>query len=140
MPIFEELGLQVDVYLWGLLVVTAKGMKEELTVSPPGSKGDQKGWQLFLSTMSTIFDRYGDIPIVHFSSHEKTKVSNYISRFGDIHSTGKRVLNNLWDLYRAILNSVTLPVPSYGLKQIESFVGFKRTQEEYGGSWCHFSG
>ena len=33
------------------------------------------------------------------------------------------------------MNSVTLPVPSYSLKQIESFVGFKRTQEEYGGSW-----
>jgi len=135
MPIFEELGLQVDVYLWGLLVATTKGLEQELIVSPPGTKGDQKGWQLFLSTMSKIFNRYGDIPIVHFSPHEKTKVSNYINRFGDINSTGQRVLDNLWDLYRAILNSVTLPVPSYGLKQIESFVGFKRTQEEYGGSW-----
>jgi uncharacterized protein len=135
MPTFEELGLQVDVYLWGLLLVTAKGLKQELIVSPPGSKGDQKGWHLFLSKMSKIFDRYGDIPIVHFSAHEKTKVSNYINRFGDIDSTGQRVLDNLWDLYRAILNSVTLPVPSYSLKQIESFVGFKRTQEEYGGSW-----
>jgi len=135
MPTFEELDLQVDVYLWGLLLVTAKGLKQELIVSPPGSKGDQKGWHLFLSKMSKIFDRYGDIPIVHFSAHEKTKVSNYINRFGDIDSTGQRVLDNLWDLYRAILNSVTLPVPSYSLKQIESLVGFKRTQEEYGGSW-----
>jgi predicted RecB family nuclease len=135
MPLFEELGLQVDVYLWGLLIVTAKEMRQELIVASKGKKGDQKGWQLFLSTMSKLFDRYGDIPVVHFSSHEKTKVSNYINRYGDIHSTGQRVLNNLWDLYRAILNSVTLPVPSYGLKQIESFVGFTRTQEEYGGSW-----
>jgi predicted RecB family nuclease len=135
MPLFEELGLQVDVYLWGLLLVTDKEMKQELIIAPKGEKGDQKGWQLFLSKMSKIFSQYGDIPIVHFSSHEKTKVSSYINRFGDIHSTGKQVLENLWDLYRAILNSVTLPVPSYGLKQIESFVGFKRTQEEYGGSW-----
>lgn len=135
MPIFEELLLQVDVYLWGLLLVTAKRVKQELIIAPKGSKGDQKGWQLFLSTMSNIFDQYGDIPIVHFSSHEKTKVSNYINNYGDIHSTGQRVLDNLWDLYRAILNSVTLPVPSYSLKEIEKFVGFKRTQEEYGGSW-----
>jgi predicted RecB family nuclease len=135
MPLFEELNLKVEVYLWGLLLVTDKEMKQELIVAPKGPKGDQKGWQLFLSKMSDIFNRYGDIPVVHFSSQEKTKVSNYINRFGDIHSTGQRVLDNLWDLYRAILNSVTLPMPSYGLKQIESFVGFKRTQEEYGGSW-----
>ena len=135
MPIFEELLLQGDVYLWGLLLVTAKRVKQELIIAPKGSKSDQKGWQLFLSTMSNIFDQYGDIPIVHFSSHEKTKVSNYINDYGDIHSTGQRVLDNLWDLYRAILNSVTLPVPSYSLKEIEKFVGFKRTQEEYGGSW-----
>jgi len=135
MPTFEELGLQVDVYLWGLLLVTDKQTKQELIIAPKDSRGDQKGWQLFLSTMSNIFDRYGDIPIVHFSSHEKTKVSNYINNYGDINSTGQRVLDNLWDLYRAILNSVTLPVPSYSLKEIEKFVGFERTQEEYGGSW-----
>jgi predicted RecB family nuclease len=135
MPIFEELGLRVDVYLWGLLVVTAKGLKQELIVSPPSSKGDARGWHTFLSTMSKIFDRYGDIPVIHFSAHEKTKVSSYISRFGDTNSTGQRVLSNLWDLYRAIVNSVTLPVASYSLKQIEGFVGFKRSQEQYGGSW-----
>lgn len=38
-------------------------------------------------------------------------------------------------LYRCILDTVILPVPSYGLKQIEKFVGFERSQEEYGGSW-----
>ena len=135
MQTFEELGLQVDVYLWGLLLVTDKQTKQELIVAPKDQRGDQKGWQLFLSTMSNIFDRYGDIPIVHFSSHERTKVSNYINNYGDINSTGQRVLDNLWDLYRAILNSVTLPVPSYSLKEIEKFVGFERTQEEYGGSW-----
>lgn len=135
MPLFDELGLQVDVYLWGLLVVTDEEMIQKLIVAPRGADGDQNGWEQFLSTMSEIFKRYGDIPIIHFSSHEKTKVSNYLRKYGDANSIGQRVINNLWDLYRAILSSVALPVPSYGLKQIESFVGFKRTQEEYGGSW-----
>lgn len=135
MPIFEELDIPVDVYLWGLMTVTSKGTKQELIIAPNGPKADQKGWQMFLSTMSKIFERYGDIPIVHFSSHEKTKVSNYINIFGDSHSTGQRVLDNLWDLYRAIINCVILPVPSYGLKELEKFVGFERTQEEYGGAW-----
>ncbi|MBN1367031.1 MAG: TM0106 family RecB-like putative nuclease [Dehalococcoidales bacterium] len=135
MPIFEELGLPVDVYLWGLLLVTAKTTKQELIIAPKGPNGDRKGWRMFLSTMAHIFEKYGDIPIVHFSAHEKTKVCAYITDFGDVHSTGQRVLDNLWDLYRAILNTVTLPVPSYSLKEIEKFVGFKRTQEEYGGTW-----
>jgi len=135
MPMFEELLLQIDVYLWGLLLVTDTLVKQELIIAPKGSKSDDKGWQLFLSAMSNIFDQYSDIPIVHFSSHEKTKVSSYINNYGDAHSIGQRIVDNLWDLYPAILNSVTLPVPSYSLKEIEKFVGFKRTQEEYGGSW-----
>ena len=28
-----------------------------------------------------------------------------------------------------------LPLPSYSLKVVEEYVGFKRTQEEYGGQW-----
>jgi predicted RecB family nuclease len=28
-----------------------------------------------------------------------------------------------------------LPLPSYGLKVVEEYVGFKRTQDEYGGAW-----
>lgn len=134
--IFEELGLQVDVYLWGLMVVVSDEVqKQELIISPPSEKGDHEGWRQFLSTMSQIFKEYGDIPIVHFSSHEKTWVNNYISRYGDIAEVGKRVVNNLWDLYRTLTSCVILPVPSYGLKQLESFIGFKRTQEEYGGPW-----
>jgi len=135
MPAFEELDLPVDVYLWGLMVVTSKKMNQQLVIAPKGKNGDRKGWQLFLGAMTEIFNKYGDIPIIHFSAHEKTKVSNYIANYGDTKSVGQRVLNNLWDLYRATLTSVVLPVPSYGLKQVEAFVGFKRSQEEYGGSW-----
>ena len=28
-----------------------------------------------------------------------------------------------------------LPIPSYSLKVVEEYVGFKRTQKEYGGQW-----
>ncbi len=85
--------------------------------------------------MGRIFEKHGDIPVIHFSSHEVTKINSYIAMYGDKDSVGKRVKNNMWDLYRCILDTVILPVPSYGLKQIEKFVGFERSQEEYGGSW-----
>jgi hypothetical protein len=32
--------------------------------------------------------------------------------------------------------AVALPLPSYSLKVVEEYVGFKRTQDEYGGSWA----
>lgn len=31
--------------------------------------------------------------------------------------------------------TVALPLPSYSIKVVEKYVGFKRTQEEYGGQW-----
>ena len=32
--------------------------------------------------------------------------------------------------------SIALPLPSYSLKVVEQYVGFKRTQDEYGGDWA----
>lgn len=32
-------------------------------------------------------------------------------------------------------NSIALPLPSYSLKVVEKYVGFKRSQNEYGGDW-----
>jgi len=29
-----------------------------------------------------------------------------------------------------------LPLPSYGLKVVEEYVGYERTQDEYGGEWA----
>ena len=43
---------------------------------------------------------------------------------------------NLLDLLPITKASVILPLPSYSLKVVEQYVGFKRTQDEYGGSWA----
>ncbi len=34
------------------------------------------------------------------------------------------------------VNAIALPLPSYSLKVVEEYVGFERTQDEYGGSWA----
>jgi len=134
--IFEEIGLGINVYLWGLMVVLPNDIQEqELILAPPGEEGDAEGWHQFLSVISRIFEKNGDMPVIHYGSHEKTWVSKYINRYGDDREVGQRLLTNLWNLYSAISSSVILPVPSYSLKQLEGFVGFMRTQEEYGGSW-----
>lgn len=129
-------ALGVKVYLWGCLLATADGqLKTELILAAPGTDGDRDGWFDFLEYAGTVFEIYGDMPFVHYSSHERTWVGRYIERYGDPEGTGQRLLNNLWDMYAAITRSLVLPVPSYGLKCVEKIAGFKRSQEEFGGLW-----
>ena len=45
------------------------------------------------------------------------------------------MLANLLDLLPVTRQSIALPLPSYSLKEVEKYVGFRRTQEEYGGNW-----
>ena len=44
-------------------------------------------------------------------------------------------MENLFDLLPVTQKAVMLPLPSYGLKVVEEYVGFQRTQDEYGGAW-----
>ena len=45
------------------------------------------------------------------------------------------MLDNLLDLLPITRSAMALPVRSYGLKVIEQYVGFERSQEEFGGTW-----
>jgi predicted RecB family nuclease len=60
----------------------------------------------------------------------------YVKRYGDSAGIAARILQNLLDLFPITKASVILPLPSYSLKVVEQYVGFKRTQDEYGGSWA----
>ena len=84
---------------------------------------------------ATIFRQHGDIPFVHWSPYERTQIGEYVKRFGDPNGIAARVLRNLLDLLPITRDSVVLPLYSYSLKEVEKYVGFKRTQDEYGGSW-----
>ncbi len=46
------------------------------------------------------------------------------------------MLGNLLDLLPVTKSAIALPLRSYSLKVVEEYVGFKRTQDEYGGSWA----
>lgn len=49
---------------------------------------------------------------------------------------GQRVRQNLLDLLPVTQRAIVLPLSSYGLKAVERYVGFKRSQTEYGGDWA----
>jgi uncharacterized protein len=123
------------IYLWGTQVFGSIPSKFMGAVAGFGPSGDGEGWHEFLANSKATFETYGDIRFVHWSAYEKTNLNKYIIRYGDPDGIGARVGANLLDLFPITKASMILPVPSYGLKTIEEYVGFKRTQDEYGGTW-----
>ena len=83
-----------------------------------------------------MLDDYGDIPFVHWHQYERIHIEQYLDRFGDRDGIAARVLANLLDLLPITKSAIALPLPSYSLKVVEEYVGFERTQDEYGGSWA----
>jgi predicted RecB family nuclease len=135
----EGLPPQLDdlekIYLWGMQVYGKKPGKFLGVTSGFGADSDREGWNKFLETADGIFGEYGDIPFVHWHHYERVHIEMYVKRYGDPNGIAARVLRNLLDLLPITKASVVLPLPSYSLKVVEQYVGFKRTQDEYGGSW-----
>jgi predicted RecB family nuclease len=132
-PHLDELD---KIYLWGMQVFGYKPSDFLAAVSGFGTSGDKEGWLAFLGNAESIFQLYGDIPFVHWASYEKTYLLRYIQRYGDVGRTAARVLANLLDLLPITKESIILPVPSFSLKVIEQYVGYKRKQIEFGGQWA----
>jgi predicted RecB family nuclease len=124
------------IYLWGMQVFGKSPSGFTGVTAGFGPDGDREGWFGFLKAAANIFADYGDIPFVHWHHYEKTHINQYIDRYGDPDGIAARVLRNLLDLLPITKSAVALPLPSYSLKVVEEYVGFKRTQDEYGGSWA----
>jgi predicted RecB family nuclease len=136
----EGLPPQLDetekIYLWGMQVFGDKPGIYVAAMAGFGTNGDLQGWEDFLKKANDIFIDYGDIPFVHWHHYERVHLVKYIERFGDRGGIAARVKENLLDLLPISQKSIALPLPSYSLKVIEKYIGFKRTQDEYGGDWA----
>jgi predicted RecB family nuclease len=131
-PQLDELE---KVYLWGMQVFGENPGRFQAALAGFGGRGDREGWEEFLALAQRIFDGYGDLPFVHWASYEPAKLSMYAERVGDRGGVAARIQRNLLDLLTVTLSAVALPLPSYGLKSVEGFIGFRRTLDEYGGDW-----
>jgi predicted RecB family nuclease len=132
-PNFDDLE---KIYLWGMQVYGDHPSEFKGPTSGFGADGDREGWDKFLEAANNILAEYGDIPFVHWHHYERVHIEMYVKRYGDPAGIAARVLRNLLDLLPVTKNSIVLPLPSYSLKVVEEYVGFKRTQDEYGGSWA----
>jgi predicted RecB family nuclease len=132
-PHLDELD---RIYLWGVQVFGEKPSEFMLAVAGFGPDGDREAWLTFLRDAARIVEIYGDIPFVHRACYEKTYLKKYIERYGDAGSVAARVIGNLLGLLPITRESVILPVPSFSLKVIEQYVGFKRNLPEGNSQWA----
>ena len=125
-------------YLWGIQVFGESGGSYTFTPALAGfhEEGDREGWFAFLANCQAVFSVHGDLPILHWGSYEKTKINQYLERYGDLKGIALRVRENLVDLLPMTQRSFALPDPSYTLKLVELRAGYKRTMDEYGGNWA----
>lgn len=123
-------------YLWGMRVFGDEKSDFMPAVAGFGQEGDEEGWRIFLNKAEFIFDKYGDIPFVHWHHYEKTRLKVYIERYGDPDGVADRVKRNLLDLLPMTRESMALPIPSYSLKVMEKYVGYERTLGEVAGDWA----
>jgi len=131
-PHLDELD---KIYLWGMQVFGKTQGEFMPALAGFGEDGDREGWAQFLAKAQSIFLRFGDIPFIHWHHYERTHLDDYVERYGDPEGLAARVRRNLLDLLPIARDSVLLPLSSYSLKEVEKYVGFKRRQTEYGGSW-----
>jgi len=136
----EGLPPQLDelekIYLWGIQIYGAEPSEYLGAAAGFEPGGDLEGWQSFLSNACRILDTYGNIPFVHWHHYERVKLDLYVERYGDPDGIASRVRANLFDLLPATQKAVALPLSSYSLKVVERYIGFERSQSEYGGDWA----
>jgi len=123
------------VYLWGMQVFGERPSEYIASIADFGTDGDGRGWFDFLGKAKCLLDDYGNISFVHWATYEGAKLDLYIARYGDPEGIASRVKANLFDLLDATRDSMILPLPSLSLKVVEEYVGYKRSQAEYGGEW-----
>lgn len=137
---FEGMPPQFDdmefVYLWGLQVFGEQPSEYLSATADGGIKSDANTWFKFLDNANEIFNKYGDIPFIHWHHYERIKLERYIDTYGDPIEVGKRVQKNLVDILPVVQNSIALPLPSYSLKSVEKYIGFQRSQKQFGGEWA----
>ena len=145
------------IYLWGVKVFGENPSPYLPAQSGFGEGGDRECWFAFLELAARLFADYGpDLPFIHWGSYEKGRITEYINRYGDLPlpagipahplpagegrgegrpGVAAQVLTNLIDLLNLTRLSVAIPLPSYSLKVVDQYVGYRRTLVDANGAW-----
>ncbi|MDA0775477.1 MAG: TM0106 family RecB-like putative nuclease [Proteobacteria bacterium] len=129
------------VYLWGFLAPINGENKFEY-VWTDTEDDDEKGWIDFLDKIEEYRSLFSDLILAHFSQHERTTINAYAKRYSmEQNETVKYLLGDdspLFDLQKPVLESLVLPLQSYGLKDIckhPNLVNFQWKNIDSNGAW-----
>lgn len=129
------------VYLWGFLVLEY-GDKDFEYVWTDRDSENRDGWLRFLQKIEEYRDRYPELILAHYSSHEKTTIRKYAGRYGmEDHPMVLYLLAEggpFFDMQKPVLDNLVLPLQGYGLKDIckhPDLVNFQWVDEESGSQW-----
>ena len=129
------------VYLWGFLAPINGENKFEY-VWTDTEDDDEKGWIDFLDKIEEYRSLFSDLILAHFSQHERTTINAYAKRYSmEQNETVKYLLGDdspLFDMQKPVLESLVLPLQSYGLKDIckhPDLVNFQWEDAGSGGQW-----
>lgn len=132
---------QKHVYLWGFLKPSYTLVDFDYVWTDQEDQ-DRHGWEQFLVQIETYKSRYPDLIIAHFSQHEKSTIKAYAKRYDmEQHPTVAWLLgpqSPLFDLQVPVLESLVLPISSYGLKSIckhPKLVNYQWKDSESGSQW-----
>ena len=134
-------NIDKHVYLWGFLEPSNGDNKFEY-VWTDREEDDEIGWMAFLDKIEEYRFRYSDLILAHFSQHERTTILAYAKRYSmEENETVKYLLGNdspFFDMQKPVLESLVLPLQSYGLKDIckhRDLVNFQWEDAGTGGQW-----
>ena len=126
-----ESDLPTQIYMWGMQVFGSSPGPFTAAIAPFEEGGDEIGWWDFLAKARAILDEHPGIRFVHWHHYEKTRLNEYLKRYGDDkHGTCAEVIDQLLDLLPITKDVVALPTHSYSLKIVEKFLGFTRQEED----------
>lgn len=125
-----------QIFLWGMQVFGRRAGNYTAVVSAVNQADDESGWLNFLSKAQDIFETHGEIPFLYWHHYERTKLKQYVERYGDRQELAARINRNLIDLHPLVRNFVALPVHSYSLKELEKHIGFQRRLQNKDGAWA----
>src|ERR1019366_1991159 len=115
----------VEVYLWGTQTRTQPDPTKPAIPgdylgarSGSGPTGDEEGWFAFLDNVASLRNRYGTVSFVHWAPYEKTRIREYMARYGDRNGVAEWLAAQLFDLLSQVRFWAVFPLPSHNLKVV----------------------
>ena len=130
------------VYLWGFLKPPFDEDAFEYVWTDDVGE-DEAGWRGFLAKVAAYRETWPDLKLVHFSGYEVQRIRAYAERYDmqrDPTVSWLLDVQNgpLYDIRKAVVDNLILPLSGYGLKQIckhADLVNFQWENDESGSQW-----